>query len=184
MALSLKKLLPKNVDMATATVAGATAAAAALFIAVPSFTNDVLYLTDNILVRGILIASCLAALYYNMLFGIFVFLVIARIFLERNNRKIQDAKAVIVANAPKAEVVLPDAGGEIADIEAKVDRQVYSPPGDELPYLPTDDIGDDSFKAVDYTLDEKRALTSAPEGEEAGRTIFSDVRPGNFTNEV
>ena len=171
-------MLPKNGDAIPLGIA------AAIFLAVPSFTNDMLYLTDNILVRGILIASCVGALYYNMLFGIFVFLVVARIFLERNSRKIQNAKAVIVANAPKEEVVLADAGGEIADIEAKVDRQVYSPPGDELPYLPTDDIGDDGFKPVDYTLDEKRALTSVPEGEEAARTVFSDVRPGNFTNEV
>jgi len=179
LSLSFKKLLPKNA--ATMIPLGL---AATVFLAVPLFPNSALYLTDNILVRGILIAACVGALYYDMLFGIFTFLVVARIFLERNNRKIQDAKAVIVANAPKAEVVLADAGGEIADTEAKVDRQVYSPQGDELPYLPTDDLGDDGFKPVDYTLDEKRALTGMPEGEEAARTVFSDVRPGNFTNEL
>ena len=179
MVFSLKKLLPKNAaDMVPLAIA------AVVFLAVPSLTDGILYLTDNILVRGVLIAVCIAALQYDMLFGIFTFLVVTRIFLERNNRKIQDAKAVIVANAPKAEVVLADAGGEIADVEAKVDRQVYSPPGDELPYIPTDDSGDNTFKPVDYTLDEKRVLTGVPEGEVAARTVFSDVRPGNFTNEV
>ena len=179
MVLSLKKLLPKN-----AADALPLAIAAVGFLAVPSLTDGMLYLTDNILVRGVLIAACIAALQYDMLFGIFTFLVVTRIFLERNNRKIQDAKAVIVANAPKAEVVLADAGGDIADVEAKVDRKVHSPLGGELAYMPTEDSGDNTFKPVDYTLDEKKVLAGVPEGEVAARTVFSNVRPGNFTNEV
>lgn len=162
------------------------AVVAVSFLAVPWTSNSILYATDNLVVRGLLIAACVGALYVDMFLGLLVFLLVARLFLERNNRKLSDAKAVIAStSAPnKVDVTLPDTGGEIADTNAHVDRQVYSPSGDELPYIPGDETGSDAFHAVDSSLDEKRPLTGVPEGEAAADSVFSNVHPPNFTNEL
>ena len=160
---------------------------AVLFLLVPQFSNTVLYATDNLLIRGILIAACVGGLYYNMLFGILTFMLVARIFLERNNRKIKDAKALInnaVKNGGKQEVVLQDELGDIADTQANVDRQVYSPGNDALAFIPNGDMGMDDFQPMDYTLNEKKALTGVVEGEAAATSVFGDVHPAEATNAV
>lgn len=159
--------------------------AAILFLLVPVFPDSVLYLTDNLIIRGVLIAVCLLALQYDGLLAIVTFLVVARMFLERNSRKIRDAKAVINVNSPKEDVVLPEVDGEIAETEAKVDRTVYSPSyGDELPYIPNDEVGDNAFHSVENSIDEKRVPSIVAEGEVAAHEVFGDVRPGNFTNDA
>jgi hypothetical protein len=122
-----------------------------------------------------------------MLFGILTFMLVSRIFLERNNRKIKDAKAVInnaVKNGAKQEVVLPDQGGDIADTEAHVDRQVHSPGNDALAFIPNGDMGMDEFHPMDYTLNEKKPLTGVIEGEAAATSVFGDVHPAEVTNAV
>lgn len=160
---------------------------AVLFIIVPYFPNTVLYATDNLLIRGILIAACVGGLYYNMLFGILTFMLVGRIFLERNNKKINDAKVLInnsVKSGEKQEVILPDQEGDIADTEARVDRQVYSPGNDALAFIPNGDMGMDEFQPMDYTLNEKKPLTGVVEGEAAASSVFGDVHPAEATNAV
>ena len=153
------------------------------FIMVPSAPNSALYMSDNLLIRGLLIASCVGALYVDMLFGLCVFLLVARIFLERNSRKIQDAKSLLeVADTPKNEVILPDVAGDIAETEAKVDRRVYSPGGDELPYLPGEELGDNEFHSIDGSINQKGALAMTTEGAAAASSVFGDVHPPEFNN--
>lgn len=161
-------------------------AVATSFLAVPWVSNSILYATDNLVVRGVLIAACVGSLYVDMFLGLLVFLLVTRLFLERNNRKLSEAKAVIASTSiqNKVDVTLPDRGGEIVETNAKVDRQVYSLSGDELPYIPEDETGENSFHAVDSSLDEKRPLTGVPEGEAAADSVFSNVHPPNFTNEI
>jgi len=150
-----------------------------LFLIIPYAPNGLLLISDNLIVRALLIAACVGALYIDMLLGIFMFLYVARIFLERNNRKLLEAKAVINNNSPRLDVVLPESGGEIANTEAHVDRVVYSPEESEdyVSYLSNDDMGDSSFSPVDASIDGKKVLPVTVEGTAASSTVFGDTHP-------
>ena len=160
-------------------------AVALAFVLVPLYPDVMLYSTDNLIVRGGLIALCVGTLYYDMLLGIFVFLLVARMFLERNNRKLGRVKAHIAGAGAqeKHEDNQLSGEGEIKDTEAKVDRHVYSPSNDEHPFMPGDELGDSAFHPVGgSSLDEKRPLTRVPEGEGAASSVFGDVHPEVSTN--
>ena len=182
MAAGLK--FTKNYVPSMLTQGGLLVLVGLLFLAVPYAPNGLILMSDNLIVRAVLIASCVGALYVEMLLGIFVFLFVARIFLERNNRKLLEAKAVINNNSLRLDVVLPDGGGEIVNTEASVDRVVYSPVDtgqdaeDYVSYLSNDDMGDSSFAPVDVSIDGKSVLPTTVEGSAASSTVFGDTHPG------
>ena len=148
------------------------------FLMVPSVTTRMLMLSDNLLVRGALIAAVVGALYVDMFLAIIVFLVVARIFLERNNRKLLEAKAVITNNSVRTDTVLPDEKGEIEDSDARVDRTVYSPEQETAPgldFLPIDESGDSTFSPMGAdSINGKMVLQSTVEGSAAASRVFGD----------
>ena len=177
--------MPRTIDMRIAgksinTTLAATVIVAVLFLTVPYASKDLLMTTDNLLVRGLLVAAVIGSLYVDMLLALVVLLLVTRIFIERNNRKLLDAKAVITNNSVRKDIVLPDEVGEIQDIEARVDRQVYSPeeglPG--LDFLPSDDQGDNNFTPLGAdSINGKTVLQSTVEGSAAASAVFGDQHP-------
>jgi hypothetical protein len=161
-----------NINLVVTIVAGL------LFLAIPSASTGILMITDNLLVRGALIAAVIGALYVDMFLAILVFLVVARIFLERNNRKLLEAKAVITNNSVRVDTILPDEKGEIADSEARVDRTVYSPEqatDSGLDFLSTDESGDNTFSPIGVnSINSKSVLQSTVEGSAAASRVFGD----------
>jgi hypothetical protein len=151
--------------------------AAAAFLMVPYLSTNQLMISDNLLVRGILVAVILGAVYIDMILAILVFLVVARIFLERNNRKLLVAKAVITNNSVREDTVLPDETGDITNSEERVDRTVYSPEEAALPgldFLPIEDLGENNFTPVGASINTKTVLQSTVEGSAAASRMFGE----------
>ena len=161
MAAGLK--FTKNYVPSMLTQGGLLVLVGLLFLAVPYAPNGLILMSDNLIVRAVLIASCVGALYVDMLLGIFVFLFVARIFLERNNRKLLEAKAVINNNSLRVVYSPVDTGQDAEDY---------------VSYLSNDDMGDSSFAPVDVSIDGKSVLPTTVEGSAASSTVFGDTHPG------
>ena len=156
--------------------------AALFFVVTPYAPNGLLLLADNIIIRTALILSCIGALYVDMLLGIFVFMCVGRIFLERNNRKLAEAKAIIQNNSLREDIVLPDnVGGEVVPVKgAVVDRTVHPDADsveDYVSYLTHDDNGDTFHAIPDSSIDGKRVIQTTVEGSEAAKKVFGDIHP-------
>uniref|UniRef100_A0A6C0IA19 Uncharacterized protein n=1 Tax=viral metagenome TaxID=1070528 RepID=A0A6C0IA19_9ZZZZ len=165
-----------------AIVAGLIAIA---FLFVPMLPTSILYATDNLIVRFLLLASLLGSIYFSPLVSIVTFLLVARIFIERNNEKLHRAKAFVNTSVPAGtNDPIIDSTGDIKDDQAHVDRTVHSDGHDELSYMPHDEIGSDEFgwNGSSSVGDYKHTLQGVTEGEQAANTVFTDVRPENTTN--
>jgi len=165
-----------------AIVAGLIAIA---FLFVPVFPSSVINATDNIIIRFLLLIALLGSIYFSPFVSIITFLLVARIFIERNNEKLHRAKAFVNTSLPagtKDPVI--DGKGDIIDDQAHVDRTVHSDSYDELSYMPHDEIGSDEFgwNGSSSVGDYKHTLQGVTEGEQAANTVFTDVRPENTTN--
>jgi len=165
-----------------AIVAGLIAIA---FLFVPVFPSSLINATDNLIIRFLLLVVLLGSIYFSPLVSILTFLLVARLFIERNNEKLYRAKAFVNTSVPPGtnDPVI-DSTGDIIDDQAHVDRTVHSDSYDELSYIPNDEIGSDEFgwNGSSSVGDYKHALQGVTEGEQAANTIFTDVRPENATN--
>lgn len=156
---------------------------AGTFLFVPAIPHDILYITDNLIMRFVLLVALIASLYFSPLVSILAFLLVTRIFLERNNLKLHQAKAFV--NTPDA-LLEPtvESTGDIIEPQVHVDRTVHSDGYDELSYIPTDEIGSDEYELSGSAgvEDFKHPLQGVTEGEQAANSVFADVRPENSTN--
>jgi len=155
------------------------------FLFVHAIPDDILYIIDNLVIRFILIVALIGSIYFSPLVSILAFLLITRIFLERNNLKIHQAKAFInTSDAPLEPVI--ESTGDIINDQAPVDRTVHSDSYDELSYIPNEEIGSDEFEwsGSSGVGNFKQHLQGVTEGEQAANSVFADVRPENSTNAV
>ena len=158
---------------------------AGTFLFVPAIPHDILYITDNLIMRFVLLVALIASIYFSPLVSILAFLLVTRIFLERNNLKLHQAKAFV--NTPDA-LLEPtvESTGDIINEQAPVDRTVHSDSYDELSYIPNEEIGSDEFEwsGSAGVGNFKQPLQGITEGEQAANSVFADVRPENSTNSV
>ena len=132
-----------------------------LFV-LPLLPNSVLLLTDNLLVRIILMGFVLASSLYGPYVLLLTFIVVLAIFGLRNNIKVNRI-------VPPSLASLPEVNDE-PDVEVPIQQPSFQKPDeDSYDFSPQKDTGDTSFAPVDVSINQKVVLPSVkPDGMAGG----------------
>ena len=147
-----------------------------VFFLIPYLPKQVLMLTDLLIVRLALLAGLIAVAYINPVVAIAAFIVLAMLFVERNKLRMQTLKKAMqqsTMDSPAiANIVTPDTAPPQPPFE--------TPDIDVHQFMPQSDSGDDSFKPVAPTINEKQPLPtegSNDGSEKAIHQLFEWVNP-------
>jgi hypothetical protein len=147
----------------------------ALFL-IPYLPRSVLVLTDYIAVRIVLLAVLIASAYVSPVMAVATFVVLAFLFIQRNERKVAHLSQIMQQSTPDspaiAGIVTPDTAPEQPAFE--------EPSVSSMPFMPQADSGDDAFKPVAETINAKVPLPTEESNEGSERAIeqlFEWVHP-------
>jgi hypothetical protein len=138
--------------------------------------KQLLALTDNILVRIILLIGLISTAYRNPVLGVAVFMVVSFLFIERNKAKMVQLKDVMtMSNGPYSEAVV----GIETPPTAPLQPPFLTPPSGSIPFMPDAETGDNSFAPVAPSMDMKQPLpTESVDGsQKAIHELFEWVHP-------
>lgn len=132
-----------------------------LFI-VPLLPNSVLLLTDNLLVRIILMGFVLASSLYGPYVLLLTFIVVLAIFGLRNHMKVNRIVPPSLASLPEV--------SEETNVEVPIQQPPFQKPvEDSYDFSPQKDTGDNSFEPVDISINQKVVFPSVkPDGMAGG----------------
>jgi hypothetical protein len=143
-----------------------------LFFAVPFVPTSILMLSDTIIVRFILLVILIASVNVTPLVGILTFLVLAHLFIQRNQRKLQ-----IFQTVPENENIAVES---IQTPSTAPPQPAFQRPSEKsVQFMPQDDSGENAFHAVAESLNEKEVLpTETVDGsDKAIAQLFRWVNP-------
>jgi len=145
------------------------------FFLIPYLPKGLLFLTDNILVRILLLVSLVAAIHKNPVFGIAYFLVLAHLFVQRNVQKfygLQKAMSQSSRDDPAIHNIVTPA---TAPPQPAFDVPVTS----TIKFMPDDESGENFFHAVAETINHKEVLpTESVDGSKSAiDQLFSGINP-------
>lgn len=146
------------------------------FFLIPYWPKQVLLLTDLLVVRLALFAGLIAVAYVSPVVAIAAFIVLALLFVERNKLRLDTLKQAMqqsTMDSPAiASIVTPDTAPPQPPFE--------TPEVNMFQYMPQQDTGDDSFKSVAPTIDEKQPLPTEGSNDGSQKAIhqlFEWVNP-------
>lgn len=147
-----------------------------VFFLIPYLPKQVLMLTDMLVVRLALLAGLIAVAYVNPVVAIAAFVVLAMLFIERNKIRMQTLKAAMqqsTMDSPAiASIVTPDTAPPQPPFE--------NPEIGLHQFMPQADSGDDSFRPIAATIDEKQPLPTEGSNDGSQKAIhqlFEWVNP-------
>ncbi len=147
----------------------------AIFL-IPYLPRSILILTDNIFVRVGLLAGLIRSAYISPVNAVASFVVIAMLFVERNNMKMRHLERAMQQSGPDSPAIqsieTPDTAPEQPPFEQPTIRG--------MPFMPQEDSGDDSFAPVAESMNQKQPLPtegSNDGSEKAIEQLFSWVKP-------
>jgi hypothetical protein len=138
----------------------------AVLFAVPLLPNSVLSLTDNIIVRIILMGFVLASSFYGPYVLLLTFIVVLAIFGLRNHMKINRIMPPSVAKMAEVNDMVYNE----PDVEVPIEQPPFQKPvQDTYDFSPQEDTGDNSFSPVDVSINQKIVMPSTkPDGRAGG----------------
>ena len=138
---------------------------ALVILLTPILPTAGLQLLDNLVVRIALVFGLLYAITQGALLGLLALLAVGSLYLERNRRKVHQARQKF------AELPDPEAAERPATVEEESEPQdtvpviaFEEPSGDVTTYLPKSGMGSNDFASVAPTLNEKDPLPTVPLG--------------------
>jgi hypothetical protein len=147
----------------------------ALFL-IPYLPRSVLILTDYVVIRLVLLAALIASAYVSPVMAIATFVLIAFLFIQRNERKMAHLEQIMQQSTPESPA--------IADIEspptAPAQPAFDIPSVKAMQFMPQNDSGDDSFKPVAETINAKVPLPTEQSNDGSQKAIdqlFEWVHP-------
>lgn len=147
----------------------------AIFL-IPYLPRSVLILTDNILVRLALLAGLVSSAYISPINAVATFVVIAMLFVERNNIKMRHLERAMQQSGPDSPAI-----ESIQTPDTAPEQPAFTQPTVRgIPFMPQADSGDDSFAPVAESMNQKQPLPtegSNDGSEKAIEQLFSWVKP-------
>lgn len=147
-----------------------------VFFLIPYLPKGLLRITDTLLVRFALLVVVIAAVGLHPLVGILTFLVVANLFIQRNNVKIQTLTTAISNESSES----PAVDSIVSPSTAPAQPPFQTPSEKSVPFMPQEDSGENAFHAVAESLNEKQVLpTESVDGsDKAIAQLFEWVNPG------
>lgn len=146
------------------------------FFLIPYLPRAILILTDNILVRLVLLAGLISAAYVSPIVAVATFVLIALLFVERNKAKMTHLKAAMEQSTPESEAI-----AEIVTPETAPEQPEFDTPSVRShPYMPQNDSGDNGFEPVAESMNQKQPLPTEGSNDGVDKAIsqlFGWVNP-------
>ena len=145
------------------------------FFLVPYLPKYVLFLSDNIVVRIVLLLSLVGVANRNLPLGLLYFLVLANIFIQRNGQKVKQLTNMLVPNVHED----PAIENIRTPPTAPVQPVFENPSARTIPFMPNQESGDNLFRPVGESINEKVVLpTESVDGsDKAIKQLFGWVDP-------
>ena len=145
------------------------------FFLIPYLPKSALFLTDNIVVRVVLLISLVAAANRSLPLGLLYFLVLANLFIERNSQKVKQLTNSLMSTMEEA----PAIENIRTPPTAPVQPVFENPSSRTIPFMPNQESGDNSFIPVGESINEKVVLpTETVDGsDKAIKQLFGWVNP-------
>lgn len=132
-----------------------------LILLTPILPSSILLLADNLLVRILIVLLLLFLIGRGPTAGLFGLFAIGVLYLERNRRKVIVARnkfnAIDVNYKPQMTVEQESQPQQTVPV-VSFNRP---PRDDEMPYIPTDDCGSDTWQPVAPTINMKNVLNTS-----------------------
>ncbi len=137
-----------------------------LFIFSQYIPDSLIFLTDNVIIRIISIIFIVYITKMNYIYGIFAFIAVLAIYIERNKRKWIDVKHRVSSSSIN-EPEIPQMSVEEASIpQQTVNVLPFADADDALvQFLPYGETGENNFNAVAPTINNKIVLPTIELGE-------------------
>lgn len=131
----------------------------AVVLSAPYLPTPLLLWLDNLAIRITVIGLLLYTMNMGYSIGLFVFLAVAVLFLERNRRKVEIAlKALDAMEVPvKPQATVEESQQEQTTVPV---RPFDAPDTEEIPYLPQGDHASSEFEPVAPSLNQKSVLST------------------------
>lgn len=141
---------------------------AVLFV-LPLLPNSVLVLTDNIVVRIILMSFVLASSFYGPYVLLLTFIVVLAVFGLRNNMKNNTIMKVPI-KLPEPSEIFETPEIDHSNKEVSIEQPSFQKPDQEsYDFSPQEDTGTNDFAPVDISINQKVILPSIkPDGNAGG----------------
>jgi hypothetical protein len=138
-----------------------------MFFLIPYIPRQVLLLTDSIIVRLLLLFILISSAYVSPLIAIATFVLIALLFVERNKHKMMHLESVMQQSTPESPAIesiqTPETAPEQPDFDTPIEKGI--------PFMPSEETGEDSFAPVDKTINEKVPLPTEESNEGVQKAI-------------
>ena len=153
---------------------------ATIILAAPFLPRPVFALLDMIVVRILIVAGLVAAMFHGYATGLLTLAAIAVLYMERNKRKVDRARkrfeSIKLSEAPISQATVE----EEAKPQETVPVQEFDIPEDkEFNYLPQRKMGSDEFERVPFSeeLNDKTPLRTVPIGAKSASIFTAFVGP-------
>lgn len=138
-----------------------------MFFLIPYLPTQLLILTDNLLIRIVLLAWLVSSAYVSPLVAIATFIIIALLFVERNKYKVNQIHNLMELSSPES----PAIQQIVSPPTAPPQPPFEDPAQNSIPFMPQEDTGDNSFAPVDKTINEKIPLPTEKSNEGVQKAI-------------
>jgi len=144
-----------------------------VFFLIPYIPSELLFLTDLFLVRLVLVVGLLFLSCIHPVVMVAAFIVTAYLFIQRNKLKMKQLKMAMQQSTPVSEAI-----ASIVTPPTAPPQPPFTEPIDgSIPFVPTDETGDNTFHPVAPSLNKKTPLpTETVKGsDKAIQQLFSSV---------
>jgi hypothetical protein len=152
-----------------------------IIIIAPMFPNSLLMSFDSLIVRILTVLFALYVVSIGPIAGIFGFITISVLFLERNKLKVRRAAKKLdeIDTTMSNEMTVEESGISQKNVDVvEFDKPEYN----ELSYIPKYDSGNNDFNPVDVTINNKQILPTIYSSGKADKSRFFENQ--GFASEI
>ena len=128
----------------------------ASFIIIPFLPQEILMLSDLLLVRVVLLGVFLTAINISPQIGMLTLASVGFLFIERNKNKVKHLQSMMQQSTPDSPAIQ-----SIQTPETAPAQPAFNTPAEKnVPFSPQEESGDNSFSPVSPTLNQKDVLVT------------------------
>ena len=160
------------------------------FFLIGYLPKTVLLLADSFIVRIALLIAILVLVGTDPVSALFALIVVARLYVERNQYKIQQIQNVMSQSTPDSPVFVPESEAQltqhISNFPPPVQPQFETPITKPIPFAPGAETGENLFSPVAPSQDHKVPNPTSPSDghDKVIAKLFTWVKPELAQNEV
>jgi hypothetical protein len=138
-----------------------------IFFLIPYLPDIVLISVDYFIVRALLLVVLLASTSISPITGVSSFILIAYLFVKRNNLKMKHLESLMQQSSPTSEAIESIVTPETAPEQPNFDI----PTVQSIPFMPQEDSGENTFEPVAESMNQKQPLPTEESNQGVEKSI-------------